>query len=93
MQPTKEWEEFQIALDSVELQRNVHNRFEWSLSEEGSYSTSSYYHNIMKECSVPVDNVLKEAVNFLWSIKVPSNAALFRWRFLTNRLPTKELLH
>lgn len=38
-------------------------------------------------------SVFLSAVNYLWELKVPSSIALFGWRFLMNRLPTKDQLY
>ncbi|KAL5167040.1 putative ribonuclease H protein [Glycine soja] len=61
----------------------------WAADTSGIYSTRSAYSTFWEEAAV--EN-LHECFEDLWKIKIPSKIAVFTWRMLWDRLPTKSNL-
>ncbi|KAL5181085.1 putative ribonuclease H protein [Glycine soja] len=61
----------------------------WKFDSSGYYSTSSGYKLIWGEIMGAHQN---SEFSELWKLKIPAKAAVFAWRLIRNRLPTKKNL-
>ncbi|RZB94304.1 Nucleolin 2 isoform G [Glycine soja] len=64
-------------------------RWVWVADQSGIYSTQSAYE-VLRE-GVAEEN-LEDCFRVLWKIRIPSKIAIFVWRLLRDRLPTKSNL-
>jgi len=87
------WEEESVSqcasvLHNVVLQDHIIDRWRWLLDPINGYSVEGTYSyltapGIHLECGMSVD---------LWKKQVPLKVSVFVWRFLRNRIPTKDNL-
>ncbi|KAH1248182.1 putative ribonuclease H protein [Glycine max] len=80
---------FMEDISQITIQRHTADCWMWKVEPNGFYSTRSAY-NLLQECSVGAN--LDEALQNLWKLKIPSKAAIFAWRLIKDRLPTKSNL-
>ena len=79
-------------LSEVEGQSIHHHgadSWEWVADQSGIYSTQSAYEVLLEEAAV---ESIEECFEVLWKIRIPSKVAVFAWRLLRDRLPTKSNL-
>ena len=62
----------------------------WKADPSGRYTAQTAY-NVMR--GVAVDGIQDRAFEELWKLKIPIKFAVFAWRLLKDRLPTKLNLH
>ena len=76
-------------VEGIRIQNDIDDQWVWEADLSGRYSVKSAY-------SVLRQDVLEEApaeeFKELWKLKVPSKVAMFAWRLLIDRLPTKDNL-
>jgi len=77
-------------IDSRTIQLNRRDEWVWLADNTGQYTTQNAY-NLMR--GIEVDGIQDEAFEEMWKLKVPSKYAVFAWRLLRNRLPSKINLH
>jgi len=65
------------------------DRWDWVADQSGIYSTQSAYEVLWE--GVAEENI-EECFPVLWKIRIPSKIAVFAWRLLRDRLPTKSNL-
>ncbi|GKV09210.1 hypothetical protein SLEP1_g20749 [Rubroshorea leprosula] len=86
-----EWEEeaareLKGMIEEVKITPGCPNRWEWSHSKEGQYSTKIAYQRL----SMPRKNPEEEKIfKRVWNPIVPSKVAAFNWKTLLDRIPTK----
>ncbi|GKU98551.1 hypothetical protein SLEP1_g11543 [Rubroshorea leprosula] len=86
-----EWEEEAVRelkgmIEEVKITPSRPNRWEWSHSTEGQYSTKIAYQRI----SMPRKNPEEEKIfKRVWNPTVPSKVVAFNWKALLDRIPTK----
>ena len=76
-------------ISQITIQRHISDSWSWEAEPNRCYSTRSAY-NMLQESSM--DARLDEALQTLWKLKIPSKAAIFAWRLIKDRLPTKDNL-
>ena len=57
----------------------------WKADPSGIYSTKSAYRLLRTSNPIPEANILKT----IWKLNVPPRAAIFSWRLILDRLPTR----
>ena len=72
------------------IQRNRRDEWVWKTDQSGKYTAQSAY-NLMR--GAEVEGIQDGAFEELWKLKVPIKVAVFAWRLLRDRLPTKVNLH
>ena len=80
---------FLEEISQITIQRHIADCWKWEAEPNGCYSTRSAY-NMLQESSVGANP--DEALQNLWKLKIPSKAAIFAWRLIKDRLPTKSNL-
>ncbi|GAU29260.1 hypothetical protein TSUD_392100 [Trifolium subterraneum] len=86
--------ELNELLVSFSLSPNNPDSWRWVLGKTGLFSVKSCYdwlidHKQHEELNFNVLSAIKQ----LWKNDVPSKVLVFGWRFLLDRLPTKEALN
>ncbi|XP_058750847.1 uncharacterized protein LOC131623866 [Vicia villosa] len=72
---------------------DLEDSYEWLKEPLAVFTTKSCFHHFNKPLSFPsINPSVLMAIDYLWKIKVPPKIQLFGWRFLINRLPTKNQL-
>ena len=71
-------------------QTNRRDEWVWKADPSGRYTAQTAY-NVMR--GVAVDGIQDRAFEELWKLKIPIKFAVFAWRLLKDRLPTKLNLH
>ncbi|MCI12807.1 putative ribonuclease H protein, partial [Trifolium medium] len=70
------------------------DRRKWKHATSGIFTVKSAYSAMQERRSVyPLDHHTTEALAHLWQNSVPSKVAIFGWRLLLGRLPTRESLY
>ncbi|XP_058734089.1 uncharacterized protein LOC131605797 [Vicia villosa] len=84
--------EFFCCLQQYQLEQNVEDSYGWQHDTENVFTVKSCVKmlNDSKESYLPA--ALLKPINKLWEIKVPPSLLMFGWRFLLNRIATKEQL-
>jgi len=81
------------SLSSLKLKASIHNHgadsWEWAADQLGIYSTQSAYEVLWEEAA---KESIEECFEVLWKIRIPSKIAVFAWRLLRDKLPTKSNL-
>jgi len=77
---------FMEDITSVPIQRHVKDIMIWKADPSGVYSTKSAYR-LMMNPSTPASDVRTSIL--IWKMKIPPRAAVFTWRLLKDRLPTR----
>ena len=72
------------------IQQNGRDAWVWMADPSGSYSVQSAY-KVMR--GPVVDGIKDRAFEELWQLKIPTKYAVFAWRLLRDRLPTRINLH
>jgi len=81
--------DLRLLLQSVTLQVDMVDRRLWRLETSSVYTVRSAY-KLMSD-NAPDDEAVSEP--YLWPKEVPMKVVLFAWRFLRDRLPTKDNLY
>ena len=63
--------------------------FIWKAEPSGVYSTKSAYRLLMNPITLGLDG---RTFKLIWKLKIPPRAAIFSWRHLKDRLPTRDNL-
>ena len=63
--------------------------WEWTANSTGQYTANSAYKVLMEGAAAVTQ---EDCFAKLWSIKVPSKIAIFAWRLIRDRLPTRHKL-
>lgn len=72
------------------IQQKGRDAWVWMTDPSGSYSVQSAY-KVMR--GPVVDGIKDRAFEELWQLKIPTKYAVFAWRLLRDRLPTRINLH
>ena len=80
---------FMEEISSIHIQRHVKDIMTWKADPSGVYSTKSAY-KLMITPSTPASELRSSTL--LWKLKIPPKAAVFTWRHLKDRLPTRSNL-
>ncbi|XP_040863163.1 uncharacterized protein [Glycine max] len=80
---------FMEEISSIHIQRHVKDIMTWKVDPSGVYSTKSAY-KLMITPSTPASELRSSTL--LWKLKIPPKAAVFTWRLLKDRLPTRANL-
>ncbi|KAH1240679.1 hypothetical protein GmHk_07G018478 [Glycine max] len=77
---------FMEEINSILIQRYLQDTMRWKAESSGVYSTKSAYRSMLNNNASGSDvSIFK----LIWKLKVPPRAAVFTWRLLKDRLPTK----
>ena len=80
---------FLQQLEGIIIRPEVNDHWKWAAEPSGCYSTKSAYkaiHHVTVEDGQ--DGKFKE----LWKLRVPLKVAIFAWRLIQDKLPTKANL-
>jgi hypothetical protein len=91
---SQQLEVLQGLLYDFSLNSDFADRWKWKPGILGSFSVRSYY--IVLTDSHPLEELeasLLAAIKKLWKIDVPSKVLVFGWRFILDKLPTRQALH
>ena len=77
-----------VESKSIQIQRR--DDWVWTADSSGQYTTKSAYRMMMGGAT---DGTHDRDFEELWKMKVPTKFAVFAWRLLRDRLPTKTNLH
>ncbi|KHN47558.1 hypothetical protein glysoja_039938, partial [Glycine soja] len=80
---------FMEEISSIHIQRHVKDIMTWKADPSGVYSTKSAY-KLMITPSTPASE--SRSSTLLWELKIPPKAAVFTWRLLKDKLPTRANL-
>ena len=72
------------------IQTNRRDVWVWKADPSGRYTAQTAY-NVMR--GAVVDGIHDRAFEELWKLKIPIKFAVFAWRLLKDRLPTRLNLH
>ena len=77
---------FMELISNVQIQPHVKDSLRWSADPSGIYSSKSAYRLLISvNRDIPQPNIY----NLFWRLNIPPRAAVFAWRILKNRLPTR----
>ncbi|KAH1212636.1 hypothetical protein GmHk_14G040786 [Glycine max] len=80
---------FMEIISNVRIQPQMKDTLRWTAEPSSLYSTRSAYRLIITANSNhPQANIYKT----IWRLNIPSRAAIFAWRLIKNRLPTRHNL-
>ena len=87
------WEEDSVRecsslLSNVVLQDHIQDNWRWLLDPVHGYSVCGAYRFLTSDAEPVVDGVYKN----VWHKLVPSKVALFAWRLLQDKIPTRANL-
>ena len=74
-------------VEGSHIQINRRDEWNWIADTSGQYSTKSAYDEMWGTATE--GNQLKEFED-LWKLKIPPKVAVFAWRLIRDRLPTKS---
>ena len=76
-------------VEGFRIRPDEHDRWKWAAEPCGSYSAKSAYKVIREDISgYGQVGQFKE----LWKLRVPSKVAMFVWRLIKDKLPTRDNL-
>jgi len=77
---------FMEAINTTQLQPHMQDTMMWTADSSGVYSTKSAYRLLtVNNRQFPETNIYKT----LWKLNIPPRAAIFSWRLIKDRLPTR----
>lgn len=83
----------ETILVDVHLVAESHDRWKWSLHNSKLFTVSSCYSFAMSLVNqTQMNSDILDILSIVWKVPVPSKVALFCWRLLLDRLPTKDNL-
>ena len=74
-------------VEGLRIRPLIGDQWVWEPDPSGQYAVKSAY-NVLRQHE-PVE-AQGEEFKELWKLKVPSKAAVFAWRLLKDRLPTRQ---
>ncbi|XP_058752225.1 uncharacterized protein LOC131625382 [Vicia villosa] len=84
---------FRTEMDNYSLKKDEDDSFSWRLNSEGVFTVKSCYDFFKGKLSgPPLAEEKVRALIHLWNLKVPSRIQFFCWRFIHNRIATKDNL-
>ena len=81
---------FMEDITAYTLQNHLKDKLLWKADPSGLYSTRSAYRLLSSQNSTALDGINFQLV---WKLKIPPKAAIFTWRLIKDRLPTRANLH
>ena len=81
--------QFMEEISSIPIQRHSKDSMVWLAEPHGHYTTKSAYKFYTKPSTSNSDGKI---YSIIWKLKIPPRVAVFCWRLLKNRLPTKDNL-
>ncbi|XP_058734311.1 uncharacterized protein LOC131606012 [Vicia villosa] len=82
-----------LQQQGVRVYGDGEDTFVWSAEACGVFTVSSCYNRFRKNLSgPPIDNITVVALSHLWKVNAPPKILLFGWRFIINKIATKDLL-
>ncbi|XP_028215132.1 uncharacterized protein LOC114397238 [Glycine soja] len=81
--------QFMEEISSIPIQRHSKDSMVWLAEPHGHYTTKSAYKFYTKPSTTNSDGKI---YSIIWKLKIPPRVAVFCWRLLKNRLPTKDNL-
>lgn len=86
-------EELQELLANKMIVQDEADEFEWLPKNDDIFSVKSGHEDLVsRSVDVLILEEMRIAVNFVWKISAPSNVLMFGWRWILNRLPTRDQL-
>ncbi|XP_058748335.1 uncharacterized protein LOC131621306, partial [Vicia villosa] len=83
----------ELQQQGLRVHGNGEDTFHWSTEASGIFTVSSCYNRFREKLSgAPLDNSTVLALAQIWKVNAPSKILLFGWRFIINKLATKDLL-
>ncbi|XP_058759850.1 uncharacterized protein LOC131633146 [Vicia villosa] len=80
-------------LQHTEVFEFIEDSFSWSLTSSGSFSVKSCYDRFMAILSgTPMEDNKVKALSYLWKCNAPSRILFFGWRFILDRIATRDQL-
>ena len=76
---------FMEAITDIQIQPHMQDIQVWKADRSGIYSTKSAYRLLKTTTPIMEANILK----IVWNLNVPPRAAIFSWRLILDRLPTR----
>ena len=80
---------FMEEINSMYIQRYVKDVMLWKVDPSGVYTTKSAYNLLITPSSPALD---RRTSQLLWNMKIPPKHAVFTWKLLSGRLPTRANL-
>ena len=80
---------FMEEINSMYIQRYVKDVMLWKADPSGVYTTKSAYNLLITPSSPALD---RRTSQLLWNMKIPPKDAVFTWKLLRDRLPTRANL-
>ncbi|XP_058734229.1 uncharacterized protein LOC131605960 [Vicia villosa] len=82
-----------LILQRTEVQVFKEDSFSWSLTSNGIFSVKSCYDRFMAILSGnPMEAIKVKALSHLWKCLAPSRILFFGWRFILDRIATRDQL-
>ena len=81
--------DFMEEITYIPIQRHVKDTMLWKAEPSGAYSTKSAYRLMMNPSTPGSDG---KTFKIIWKLKIPPRAAVFSWRLIKDRLPTRDNL-
>ena len=80
---------FMEEINSIHSQRYVKDVMLWKVDPSGVYTTKSAYKLLITTFTPASD---RKTSQLLWHMKIPPKDAVFTWKLLRDRLPTRANL-
>ena len=77
-------------ISAYPIQCHLKDNLLWKADPTGMYSTRSAYRLLSNLNSFAPDG---RNFQLIWKLKIPPKAAIFTWRLIKDRLPTRANLH
>ena len=77
---------FMEEINDIPIQSHLYDNMLWKADPSGVYSTKSAYR-ILVTCNRHVSDV--NIFQTIWKLKIPPRTAIFSWRLILDRLPTR----
>ena len=81
---------FMEEISAYPIQCHLKDNLLWKADPTGMYSTRSAYRLLSNLNSFAPDG---RNFQLIWKLKIPPKAAIFTWRLIKDRLPTRANLH
>ncbi|XP_028220243.1 uncharacterized protein LOC114401863 [Glycine soja] len=81
--------QFMEEISFIPIERHSKDSMVWLAEPHGHYTTKSAYKFYTKPSTSNSDGKI---YSIIWKLKIPPRVAVFCWRLLKNRLPTKDNL-
>ncbi|KAI5448008.1 hypothetical protein KIW84_015444 [Lathyrus oleraceus] len=86
-------EELQELLTNKMIMQDEADEFEWLLKNDDIFSIKSGHEDLVsRSADVLILEEMRITINFVWKISETSNVLMFGWRWILNRIPTKDQL-